>query len=299
MKSIKLAAMCICAVLSVVSQGYGKDWRGITPLHSTCEDVKRQLNVASCESSIFNLEDEIANIDFSGKPCADGWNVPSGTVISITVYPKRKPQLTDLSINIAEYEKVVPQHQPDLSIYLNAEIGLGIAVTHDGRVDHFTYGPSAKDEYLRYPGSLSDQQSTGGGPHGVVKFDEYGDTTLGEGRKRLDNFARHLQAEPDMQGYIIAYAGRRARTGEAQARAGQAKAYLVNVRGIEGARIVTVDGGYREAVTVELFIGAKGTSVPSPSPTVCPSEVQVIRTDSGGSRGRHWVRLRHSKLDSQ
>lgn len=276
MKTIRLGVMCICAVLAASDWGYGKDWRGITPLHSTCEDVKRILNVTSCESSVFTLEDEIANIDFSDKPCADGWDVPSGTVISVTVYPKRKSQLTELSINIDDYKKVVPPHQPDWSIYLNAEIGLSISVTSDGRVDHYTYGPSAKDWHLRYPHSLSDQQVTGD-PHSVLKFDEYGGSTLSEGPKRLDIFARQLRAEPNMQGYIIAYAGRRARVGEAQARVERAKAYLINKRGIEGARITTVDGGYREELTVELFIGAKGASIPTPSPTICPSEVQIAR----------------------
>lgn len=293
MKSLKLAAMCFCAIFAVSVQSYGKEWRGITPLHSTCEDVKRILSVAGCESPVFNLEDEVVNISFSEKPCSDGWDVPSGTVISITVYPKRKPQLTDLPINISEYTKVVPRHQPDLSVYLHPEDGLNITVTPDGRVDHFTYGPSAKDEHLRYPNSLVDRQAAGGDPHSAIKFDEYGNLAIDEEHKRLDDFALMLQNEPNTQGFIIAYAGRRARAGRAQARVERAKNYLVNTRNIGSARIVTVDGGYREELTVELFVGAKGGAVPIPSPTVCPSEVQTVKAGSARNNNRRSTRPRY------
>lgn len=291
MKIIKLACMCVGAALLASGQGHSKGWRGITPLHSTCEDVKRTLNVGSCESPVFTLENEIANIDFSDKPCADGWNVPPGTVISITVYPKKKPQFADLLINMDEYKKVVPPHQPDWSIYLNAEEGISIAVTPDGRVEYFTYGPSAKDEHLRYPNSLADQPTTRGDSHSVLKFDEYSDLTLSEEHKRLDSFALQLRDEPNTQGYIIAYAGRCAYAGEAQARAERAKNYLVNRRGIESGRITTADGGYREELTVELFVNVKGGAAPTPSPTVCPSEAQIVKGGSARDR-RHPTRPR-------
>jgi hypothetical protein len=63
-----------------------KRWRGIVPLHSTCEDVKRLLGHASCKADSYDLENESVFILFSEKPC-DGdsirWNVPAGTVLSI------------------------------------------------------------------------------------------------------------------------------------------------------------------------------------------------------------------------
>jgi hypothetical protein len=178
---------------------------------------------------------------------------------------------------------------------LNAEEGISIAVTSGGRVEHLTYGPSAKGEHLRYPNSLSDRQTTGGDPHSVIKVDEYGDLAVNEEHKRLNDFALMLQDEPNTQGFIIAYAGRRARAGEAQARAEQAKNYLVNTRRIEGARIVTVDGGHREELTVELFSGATGGAAPVPSPTVCPSEVQIMKAGGGKNKNRRSARPRRQR----
>lgn len=117
-------------------------------------------------------------------------------------------------------------------------------------------------------------------------FDQYGNIAFNDEKARLDNFAIQLQNEPGSQGYIIAYAGRRARTGEAQARADRAKDYLVNTRGIDPGRIVTVDGGYREDLTVELWIVPQGATPPTASPTLQPSDVTIITGGTGRTTGR-------------
>jgi hypothetical protein len=114
-------------------------------------------------------------------------------------------------------------------------------------------------------------------PEGPRKFDEYGNIKRNDEKARLDNFANELQANPGAQGYIIGYGGRRGRAGEAQARADRAKDYLVNSRGIDAGRLVTVDGGFREEATTELWIVPAGATPPTASPTVDASEVQTTR----------------------
>jgi hypothetical protein len=118
------------------------------------------------------------------------------------------------------------------------------------------------------------------------KFDEYGNIAFNDEKARLDNFAIELQNNPGAQGYIIAYGGRKARANEAQARADRAKDYLVNTRQIDSGRIVTVDGGYREDLTVELWIVPTGATPPTASPTVDASEVTIIRGRTTRRRGR-------------
>ncbi|MGI8565261.1 MAG: PKD domain-containing protein [Pyrinomonadaceae bacterium] len=111
----------------------------------------------------------------------------------------------------------------------------------------------------------------------VSKFDEYGNIRFNDEKARLDNFAIQLQNDPTARATIIAYGGRRGRRGEAQARANRARDYLVNTRGIDAGRIDTVDGGYREDLTVELYIVPSGATAPTPSATVQESEVQFTR----------------------
>ncbi len=122
-----------------------------------------------------------------------------------------------------------------------------------------------------------------------TKFDEYGNVNFNDEKARLDNFAIQLQNAPNTQGSIIAYGGRRGRTGEAQARADRAKNYLVNTRGLDAGRIVTVDGGFREDLAVELWLVPQGATPPTASPTLQPGDVQ---TTNGPVRRRGTRRTR-------
>jgi hypothetical protein len=109
-----------------------------------------------------------------------------------------------------------------------------------------------------------------------TKFDEYGNIKRNDEKARLDNFANELQANPGAQGYIIGYGGRTSRAGEAQTRADRAKDYLVNSRGIDAGRLMTVDGGYKEEPSTELWIVPSGAEPPTASPTVDASEVKPV-----------------------
>jgi hypothetical protein len=100
------------------------------------------------------------------------------------------------------------------------------------------------------------------------EFDEYGDIRIGDEKARLDHLAIHLEKEPRLQAYLISYGGRQGRRNEGPLRAARAKNYLVNTRGIEGGRIVTIDGGYREGLTLELWLSPRSGEVPVPTPTV-------------------------------
>jgi hypothetical protein len=114
-------------------------------------------------------------------------------------------------------------------------------------------------------------------PSPTRKFDEYGNIHWGDERARLDNFAIELQNDPLAQGYIICYGGKVGRAGEAQRRCYRAMSYINRQRGIEASRIVTVDGGYKEELNVELWAVPSGATPPVGSPTVDPREVRFIK----------------------
>ncbi|MDQ1524199.1 MAG: hypothetical protein QOG00_971 [Pyrinomonadaceae bacterium] len=123
-------------------------------------------------------------------------------------------------------------------------------------------------------------------PPSPTQFDTYGRIARNDEKARLDNFAIQLQNDPGAQGYIIAYGGRRGAAGEAQTRADFAKNYLVNSRGIDAGRLVTVDGGFREEATTELWLVPSGATPPTASPNVDASEVQTTRPPRRAPRRR-------------
>ena len=96
------------------------------------------------------------------------------------------------------------------------------------------------------------------------KFDEFSGVNCEDLEARLDNFAIKLLEDSKMKGYIVVYSGRHISVSEARARAKRAKDYLTKVRGIDAGRIMIIDGGRRDELTVELYLAPpRATSLPS------------------------------------
>jgi hypothetical protein len=122
-------------------------------------------------------------------------------------------------------------------------------------------------------------------PNPARKFDEYGNIRFNDEKARLDNFAIQLQNEPAAQGYIIGYGSCGT---EGQTRANRAKDYLVNTRGIDGGRLVVVDGGCLPELLVQLWVVPQGATAPGGDATgvisPCPDCKKPVRR-RGGRRG--------------
>jgi len=110
---------------------------------------------------------------------------------------------------------------------------------------------------------------------GVMPFDTYGDISFEDEKARLDNFAIQVLNSPDELGAIMVFAGNPTYRGEAQYRLQRAKDYLVKVRGIDPARLITTDGGYRPGATTILYLIYKNEHVPPPDPYLAVPLSQV------------------------
>jgi hypothetical protein len=109
-------------------------------------------------------------------------------------------------------------------------------------------------------------------------FKEYGDISFDAERKYLDALAKKLRHDPGNMPSIIAYAGRYGYENEAIERAGRAKNYLIEKHRIEPNRIVTINGGFREIRSVELWIEEPGAlNSPVATPTLRPEEVHLLK----------------------
>jgi hypothetical protein len=101
-------------------------------------------------------------------------------------------------------------------------------------------------------------------------FDTYGviTSTSEAEMARLDNFDGEFKKDPTSKVYIIGYNGRDDPPGKARRYILRAKNYLVEVRGVERNRIVTIEGGRREDFIVELWIVPSGASAPLQTPSI-------------------------------
>ena len=108
-------------------------------------------------------------------------------------------------------------------------------------------------------------------------FDQFQSVAFDDDKARFDNLAIELQNTPDATAYLIIYAGRTSRVGQADMLGRRSLDYLTATRGVDAQRIVIINGGYRDTDYFEIFICPPGAKPPQPSPTVNPSDVQPAR----------------------
>jgi hypothetical protein len=98
------------------------------------------------------------------------------------------------------------------------------------------------------------------------KFDEFPNIARNDEKARLDNYAIALQNDPTATAYVIVYPGQRGRANEVQQHTTRIVDYLVNSRGINGTRVVTLVGPPRDALLVELWLCPQGAKPPAITP---------------------------------
>lgn len=96
------------------------------------------------------------------------------------------------------------------------------------------------------------------------KFDEFPDIQRNDEKARLDNFVIELQNDPSATAYVVIYPGRGSKRGDVQHHASRIVDYMVNSRGIDEKRIVTLVGSARNELFVELWITPRGATPPNP-----------------------------------
>jgi hypothetical protein len=267
----------MCTTLNVVGLTQAKGWRGLVPLHSTRADVERLLGTPKESrgvASTYDTNNERVRAFYSGGKCnevtSNGWNVPRDTLLSFTVQPNATLLVEDLKLD-KKYERVVDYHVHGVVYYFNKEDGVRISarmLKEAGEdVDSITYEPTAEDSNLKCAPSSEQRKDGIEKEYFIRKFDNYTDLSPEEEKARLDNFAIYLQKdEPQFKGYIVVYAGEGARSGDAKAHAKWAKGHLIKVRKITATRIITIDGGCRDRLEVELYALPSSMSPPAPNP---------------------------------
>jgi len=95
------------------------------------------------------------------------------------------------------------------------------------------------------------------------KFDEFPDIARNDEKARLDNYAIELQNDPTSTAYVIVYPGSQGRSGDVQRHTTRIVDYLINSRGIDARRIVTLVGPPRPELIVELWTCPQGGRPPT------------------------------------
>ncbi len=258
-------------------------WRGIKPLRSTCEDVKRALGVEKCEypESVYRLQDEIVTVGFIMCPCpilcyhvSSGWNVPIGTVAGITRELRNKPlPVSNFKVDNGKWKKTYTDFIGQV-LYNNYEEGISLDSVKGKVFTIHYYAPLNKHKDLACPPCSVPPPPDAEEPNPSIWFGAYGKAGSEEEEKLLDTFAQKLKAQgADFKGYIVAYDSCRER-GMATVRAERAKKYLLDSHGIDSSRISIIDGGQRDEQYIELEVRASNLPPPRTFSSTYPVETQ-------------------------
>jgi hypothetical protein len=94
----------------------------------------------------------------------------------------------------------------------------------------------------------------------------------------LDYIANQLMTEQSSIGYIVIYGGRQnITTDEIRVRGARMKRYLTENLGISKERLVVIEGGYRERLSIEFWLGSRDTGRPTITPTVDARDVIFLK----------------------
>ena len=150
--------LSFCLVILSAALSYGKEWHGIVPLHSTRADVERILGPAKEPAkeyvSVHETKNEVVLVEYTtGDRCSGGvntWQVPRGTVISISVSPRSQLRFADLKLDTSKYKVTDGGHVPNYAYYTSDTEGIKVEVTQ-GLVMSILYFPGAESDGLRCP----------------------------------------------------------------------------------------------------------------------------------------------------
>lgn len=145
-------SLCLLSVFSDIAEA--KEWNGIIPLRSTVSDVTRVLgrtNDINRYRAKYSLEKEDVFIVFAAEAnyfpdCVS--ELPIGTVLSIQVTPKCDLSLSDLNVDLSEFEKLAPANFAEgYEGYVDEKEGL-IIRTFKGNIDQIVYIADSSDRDL-------------------------------------------------------------------------------------------------------------------------------------------------------
>lgn len=142
-----------------------QDWKGIKPIQSTKDDVERILGApleANESRAKYRLEEADIYIVFASskaiRPCVR--RLPAGTVMLITVTPRKKIKFAELGLNQTDFEISDPSAPSGIGYQCLTNKTSGVVIrTLNGYIDEIHYIANEKDsdrcsEYYTNPRSF-------------------------------------------------------------------------------------------------------------------------------------------------
>ena len=144
--------LSVLLLLTCLTSNQSNCWRGITPLRSTCEDIKKILHVDTCSlpRSDYTVPGYRVMIEFADGDCGKSlraWRVPKGTVLALVISPKESMTVSQFGLDLSKFKKRAGEEIVGMEQYDNDEEGISVE-TFQGYVINVFLSPRKSDESL-------------------------------------------------------------------------------------------------------------------------------------------------------
>lgn len=161
--TMKRKALFIIQLLALSAVVYGQNlqnsWHGISPIHSSREDVERKFGKpiktrrGIYYQSFYDFSDARITVTYSTGPCdsetGSEWNLSKDTVTNIHVVPRNKLNVTKLKEYFRiEFESFADPHMPNSVNYVSADGSVRFVVSESKgeTVNRFSLYPTNEQE---------------------------------------------------------------------------------------------------------------------------------------------------------
>jgi hypothetical protein len=148
-----IAILTVLLSLFTVQLAQPNCWRGLTPLRSTCDDVKKVLSIEKCSMPLttYDAPDLRVMISFATGDCdkaPQGWRVSKGTVTSIILSPQIPMTPEMFSLDLSKYTKREDAEIDGLDHYTSVEEDVAVDI-YNGVVQKLSLNPRKADAGMR------------------------------------------------------------------------------------------------------------------------------------------------------
>jgi len=255
LKFLILIAIMWLTTTNLFSQGF----KGIIPLQSTCEDVKRVLRVSECKypKSDYVLPEMEVGINFAvekpSKSTRRCWRVTPRTVISVSVRLRKPIPLSKFEYPL-EY-LVGPLEDDGTFYYTNKEKGINVTVSGN-EIYFIDYGPLEADyKSLTYPCKSPDAGDDFDQP--TLAINRYWNLPLKKEKQKFKEIIHGLRqlivAYPQTQIYIVYFYKSKSDIKSGKTQAIRAKRYL-ETNGFKNNTIKVFNGGKEDKSEIVIYV---------------------------------------------
>lgn len=150
---MRFALTTVLLWLFTVPLSQSNCWRGLTPLRSTCDDVKKVLSIETCSMPLTNYDQPEMQvmISFAAGDCdkaPQGWRVSKGTVTAIILSPQIPMTPEIFGLDLSKFTKRADGEIVGLDHYTSVEEGVAVDI-YGGVIQKLSLYPRKADEGMR------------------------------------------------------------------------------------------------------------------------------------------------------